>query len=111
MARTPANPSTTCRSRDSRHATDIARAAGIAAPARLVVRIAGGEVAVFHGEGAAHAIADGCLRCGSTLAAGVIERGSVVCPTCGWRYDLASGGVEGLAALRLDTYPVRIVEA
>ncbi|HWS12919.1 MAG TPA: Rieske 2Fe-2S domain-containing protein [Rhodocyclaceae bacterium] len=79
----------------------------LASSARLRIETAGGPIALFDVAGVVHAIEDGCLRCGSSLATGAVEGTMVVCRTCGWRYDLASGGVVGLPALRLSTYAVR----
>ncbi len=79
----------------------------LATGARLRIDTAGGPIALFDVAGAIRAIEDGCLRCGASLATGSVEGTTVVCRSCGWRYDLASGGVVGLPALRLATYAVR----
>lgn len=86
---------------------DLPMRSPLAPGARLRIETTGGPIALFHVAGAIRAIEDGCLRCGASLATGPVEGTLVVCRTCGWRYDLASGGVVGLPALRLATYEVR----
>jgi nitrite reductase/ring-hydroxylating ferredoxin subunit len=74
---------------------------------RLLLETASGPIAIFDVGGALHAIEDGCLRCGSTFATGTLEGAVVTCPGCGWRYDVASGCLVGLPALRLPTFRIR----
>lgn len=68
-------------------------------------------VAVFHVVGLVYAIDDACMRCGASLAAGKLEGTIVTCASCAWRYDVATGCVTGVPSLRLDTFPVEIVDA
>jgi 3-phenylpropionate/trans-cinnamate dioxygenase ferredoxin subunit len=77
-----------------------------AARSRIRLSLAGTAIAVFDVGGALYAIEDACLRCGSPLVAGSLVDTVVTCPGCGWRYDLGSGCVVGLPALRLPIYPV-----
>ena len=66
-------------------------------------------VAVFQVDGVIHAIEAWCLRCGACLAEGSIEGRIVSCHGCDWRYDVTSGSVVGLPALRLHTFDVHVV--
>jgi nitrite reductase/ring-hydroxylating ferredoxin subunit len=75
----------------------------------LPLRVEGacGTIALFDVGGTIHAIEDGCLRCGSTLVRAVQDGAVATCPGCGWRYDVSTGCVVGLPALRLATFRVR----
>ncbi|MBS0319385.1 MAG: Rieske 2Fe-2S domain-containing protein [Proteobacteria bacterium] len=61
-------------------------------------------VALFNVGGVLYAIEDGCLRCGTSLAGGMLAARVVTCRQCGWRYDLADGSVLGLDTLKAATY-------
>ena len=68
-------------------------------------------VALFNVDGSLFAIDDTCARCGFSLSKGNLEHHQVVCADCGWRYDLMTGCVSGLPALRIDRYDVKVVDA
>lgn len=89
-------------------ADPLDRSTASPAPA-LPLRVEGasGAIALFDVGGEVHAIEDGCLRCGATLMTGALDGAIVTCRACGWRYDVSSGCVIGLPALRLATFPVR----
>lgn len=82
--------------------------ASIAPGHAALVRARGVAIAVYEVEGRVFAIDDPCIRCGASLAAGTQDAAIATCGTCGWRYDIVSGAVVGLPALRLEHYPVRI---
>jgi 3-phenylpropionate/trans-cinnamate dioxygenase ferredoxin component len=67
-------------------------------------------VALFNIDGILLAIDDLCVRCGGSLAGGKLEGGVIACPGCDWRYDVATGCVNGIAALRVDTFETKIVD-
>lgn len=81
------------------------RAPASALPLR--VEGASGPIALFAVGGTVHAIEDACLRCGTTLVTGAQDGAVVTCRACGWRYDVSSGCLVGLPALRLATFRVR----
>ena len=83
----------------------------LAPGSRLLVETAFGPIAIFEVDGTVHAIEDGCLRCGSSLTTGALEGAVVTCRVCGWKYDIASGGLVGLPALRVPTCKVRTFRA
>ena len=60
-------------------------------------------VALFNVGGEMFAIDDACIRCASSLAAGVLYATEIRCRRCGWRYDVATGCVVGMPALRIQT--------
>lgn len=85
-----------------------ARRERIAPGHAVVARVAGAAIALFDVDGRIVAIDGLCACCGASLADGQQEGGHVACGGCGWRYDLATGSVVGLPALRLDRFAVRI---
>ena len=66
-------------------------------------------VALFKVDGAIYAIEAWCLRCGACLAEGNLEGLTVACRGCDWRFDVTTGAVAGVPALRLQTFDVKIV--
>ena len=69
-----------------------------------------GAVALFAIGEAVFAIDAHCVRCGTSLCAGSVHRMVVTCVGCGWRYDIATGQVKNVPALRAHVYDVSIVE-
>ena len=69
--------------------------------------MADGVLTLFRVNGRLVAIDDACIRCSASLAGGRRVGCKVVCPACGWRYDLLSGEVSGVPLLRTCTYEVR----
>ena len=78
--------------------------------ARAIV-IGDTTVALFRVGGCVFALDDACIRCGASLAAGALDGGIVSCSACGWRYDIKTGSVIGVAALRTDTFEVGIADS
>jgi nitrite reductase/ring-hydroxylating ferredoxin subunit len=75
-----------------------------------VVQTPIGGVALFAVAGAIFAIDDACIRCCTSLCAGTVQRAIVTCAGCGWRYDIPTGQVKNVPALRAHVYDVSIVE-
>ena len=75
-----------------------------------IVQTPVGAVAIFAVAEALFAIDDPCIRCGTSLGAGCVERAIVTCAGCGWRYDIRTGQVKNVPALRAHVYDVSIVE-
>jgi 3-phenylpropionate/trans-cinnamate dioxygenase ferredoxin component len=67
-------------------------------------------VALFNIEGTLFAIDDLCVRCGSSLAGGKLHGSIVACCGCDWRYDVTTGCVNEIPALRIDTFETKIVD-
>lgn len=86
---------------------EVATLGHIAAGAPIVVTVGETAVAVFKVGGCLFAIDNTCVRCGSSLAAGLLCGPEISCPGCDWRYDVTNGGVNGVPALRIDTFEVR----
>ncbi len=64
-------------------------------------------VAVFNVDGSLFAIDDFCVRCGTSLADGTLIGTVVICPGCDWQYDVTTGYVNGITALRIDTFETK----
>ena len=88
---------------------DVAPVDRISPGSALAVAIAGEKIAVFNVDGRLFALDDACIRCGSSLAIGLIDGSSVECCGCGWRYDVRNGTVHGIPGLQCDTFEVAIV--
>jgi 3-phenylpropionate/trans-cinnamate dioxygenase ferredoxin component len=76
--------------------------------AGVVVTIGNNTVALFSIGGQVRAVEDGCMHCAASLAGASIDNGIIACHHCDWRYDVATGAVVGLPALRLRTFDVSI---
>jgi nitrite reductase/ring-hydroxylating ferredoxin subunit len=74
----------------------------------LVVTIDGNDIALFRSGTRVVAICDTCIRCGSSIAAGVFDSTYVTCSGCDWKYDVATGCVLGLPELWIDTFEVKV---
>jgi nitrite reductase/ring-hydroxylating ferredoxin subunit len=74
----------------------------------IVVTIAGDAIALYNVGGRIFALDDHCVRCGSSLASGVLEGALVSCSGCDWQYDVTTGCVCGVPALCIDTFEVKI---
>lgn len=90
----------------------------IARPARVAVgrgaRVTIAEycdVALFDIGGRLFAIEDLCVRCGTSLADGTLEGTVVACRGCDWRYDVTTGCVNDIPALRIDTFEAKVVDS
>ena len=80
----------------------------IAAGSVITIAMPTGTVAVFNVGGRIFAIDDGCVRCGASLAEGLLTDMTVACPNCDWHYDIQSGTVQGIPSLRTDIYEVKV---
>ena len=65
-------------------------------------------VAVFCDGGKYYAIDDCCPHMGSSLAAGQLENGVVVCPDHGWRFSISDGSWCDYRRLKIDCFDVRV---
>jgi nitrite reductase/ring-hydroxylating ferredoxin subunit len=73
-----------------------------------VVSVHGAKVALFNLDGQIYALSDFCVRCGASLASGVVAGTHVSCRECNWRYDIISGRLIELPALATDRFEVKI---
>jgi len=77
----------------------------------LSVAVADGEVALFNVEGMVYALDDCCVRCNAPLSKGSAHGTVVLCPGCGWEYELSTGALRVLPDLRVQTFDVTVVGA
>jgi len=73
----------------------------------VTARAADTTVLVCAVRGTLYAYRDACAACGSSMAAGLLEREQLTCPGCGTRYNVRLAG-QGLGdqALHLDPLPL-----
>jgi nitrite reductase/ring-hydroxylating ferredoxin subunit len=89
----------------------IARLDQIASGQGAAVAVAGNAIALFCIDGQPFGTDDACARCGSSLASGSLRGATVACAGCGWEYDVRTGAVSGVPALRIDTFEVTVVDS
>lgn len=80
----------------------------VAPGAALGIAFGDASIAVFNVDGRYYAVDDLCVRCGAQLANGPLRQTVVECAGCGWRYDVSTGALVSLPAIRIDGYPVRV---
>jgi len=68
-------------------------------------------VAVFNIDGRLFAHGDECVRCGGSLGRGELLGPIVWCPDCDWAYDVRTGCVRNIPALRTDAFEVRVLDS
>lgn len=88
----------------------IARLDEIAPGTATAVTIAESTIALFNLNGSLTALDDACVRCGRSLAAGTFERNTVRCSGCDWCYDVTNGCVNGVPALRTETFRIEVID-
>ena len=76
--------------------------------AASAVTVDGVAVALFNLDGQIYALSDFCVRCGASLALGLVAGTHVSCRQCSWRYDIISGRLIELPALATEQFEVRI---
>ena len=69
-------------------------------PGSIVVHVEGEPVALFHVDGAFHAIDDICTHDGGPLADGELVGHKVACPRHGARFDVRTGAALSMPAVR-----------
>ena len=89
----------------------VAGTADIPDPGSRVVEVDGEAVALFHVEGAFHAIDDVCTHDGGPLASGELSGHKVACPRHGARFDVVTGAALSMPAVRpTRSHEVRIAD-
>ena len=87
----------------------VARVGEIPAGGLKEVRLGDRSLAIFHVEGAYHAIEDICTHDGGPLAEGMLEGHVIECPRHGARFDVRTGAVLSLPAITpVPTFEVRV---
>jgi nitrite reductase/ring-hydroxylating ferredoxin subunit len=76
---------------------------------RRRVAVDDSDIALFNVDGIVYAIDGACVRCGAPLAEGTRVDNHVSCPGCHWEYDVRTGAVRAVPALRTHTFGVTVV--
>jgi 3-phenylpropionate/trans-cinnamate dioxygenase ferredoxin component len=88
----------------------VARVDEIPDGSRKLVEVEGLSIGVFHHKGAWHAVRNYCLHRGGPVATGQLEGDTLICPWHQFRYNLTDGRLLVDPNVKLDTYPVTIVD-
>jgi chlorite dismutase/nitrite reductase/ring-hydroxylating ferredoxin subunit len=87
----------------------VADASDLPPGSSRIVYYEGDQVAIFNVGGRLQAVSNRCSHANGSLAEGVVEDSSVVCPSHRSRFDLVTGRpLEGPATRPLRTYAVRL---
>jgi nitrite reductase/ring-hydroxylating ferredoxin subunit len=89
---------------------DVAAVVDVPADHGLAVTIEDRSIAIFRVDDDLVAWQGACLHRGGPLAEGVCRDGVVTCPSHWWRYDLRSGSALHDRGLRLERYPLAILD-
>ena len=90
--------------------TTVAKTADITDGTGRAYAVQGRMVAVFNDQGTYHAIDDLCPHMGASLAEGYVEDGIVLCPWHAWGFRISDGSWCDNPKLKVDSFPVRIVD-
>lgn len=75
---------------------------------RIIRRIGGRSLGVFHHNGEWYAVRNYCLNRSGPIATGSLEDDVLTCPWHGYQYDVKTGEFLLDPAVKLETYPVEI---
>ena len=78
----------------------VAAVAEIPDPGKTLVEVDGEMVALFHVDGAFHAIDDVCTHDGGPLADGELRDHKIACPRHGAKFDIRTGAALSMPAVR-----------
>ncbi len=87
---------------------EVAEASEIPDGERLIRRIGGRSLGIFHHEGEWYAVRNYCLHRSGPIATGSLEGDILTCPWHGYQYDVKTGEFLLDPAVKLETYPVEI---
>ncbi len=90
--------------------TTVAKVGDIPDGQGMAFAVDGRMVAVFNEGGAYSAIDDFCPHMGASLAGGFLSQGVVTCPWHAWRFKTCDGTWCDNPKIKIDHFPVRIVE-
>jgi len=87
----------------------VASTADVPAGAVKVVEVGARSLALCNLDGSFYAVDNLCTHDGGPLGEGTLYDGTVECPRHGARFDVQSGAVKALPAVRpVRTYPVQV---
>jgi len=76
----------------------------------VAVSIGNDTFAIFVDERNIVALEGWCLRCGTCLAKAHLHGHVIACGGCDWRYDVTTGSVLGVPALRLQVFIASVTD-
>ena len=88
---------------------DVAATGDIPPGSGQAFKVADRVIAVFNRDGEWFAIDDMCPHMGASLSDGHVEGQQVTCPWHAWSFDICDGSWCDNRALKIDTFPVRVV--
>jgi nitrite reductase/ring-hydroxylating ferredoxin subunit len=77
---------------------------------RKIVQVEGLSIGVFHHKGNWYAVRNHCLHRGGPVAAGKLDDDTLICPWHGFAYNVTNGCLLMDTNVKLETYPVTIME-
>lgn len=78
---------------------------------RLFITVGDAPIVVFNVDGEYFAIDDTCTHDQGPLGEGDLEDHQIICPRHGARFDIRSGEVLSLPAVKdVNSYPIRVVD-
>ena len=80
--------------------TRVCDVAEVPDPGKTLVEVGGEMVALFHVDGAWHAIDDVCTHDGGPLADGELRNHTIACPRHGAKFDIRTGAALTMPAVR-----------
>ncbi|MFM7108664.1 MAG: Rieske 2Fe-2S domain-containing protein [Planctomycetaceae bacterium] len=80
--------------------TRVCDVAEVPDPGKTLVEVGGEMVALFHVDGAWHAIDDVCTHDGGPLADGELRNHTIACPRHGAKFDIRTGAALTMPAIR-----------
>ena len=87
----------------------VAETADVPPLAARVVRVKGGEIALFHaGDGNFYAIDNACPHKGGPLSEGIVHDCRVTCPLHNWVLDLRTGEAQAPDEGKIATHAVKV---
>ena len=87
----------------------VARVGALAPGDTLAVEVDGRAIVLLRDGDHYRAAQRWCPHQRGDLADGVVSRGHLICPVHGWRFDVATGRLDGSSETCLATYAVRVV--
>lgn len=88
---------------------DVAAVVDIPVSSGKAFKVADRVIAVFNRDGQFSAIDDMCPHMGASLSEGHVEGQQVTCPWHAWSFDVCDGTWCDNRALKIDSFPLRIV--
>jgi nitrite reductase/ring-hydroxylating ferredoxin subunit len=83
-------------------------AAELAPGAHSKVLLGGQPILLANQDGQFYAIRDTCVHRGGSLAAGVLEGQTIVCPLHYWGFDVKSGVCNQVPSMALKTFATKV---